>query len=72
MKRSLSLINDKAITGIADLRDESDKDGLRIVIDLKKGQIPEVIINQLIQVSAIYRSRSVATCWPWIMVVRAS
>lgn len=41
------LVNTKAITGIADLRDESDKDGLRIVFDLKKNEIPEVVINQL-------------------------
>src|SRR3984885_7988277 len=41
------LTNNKAITGISDLRDESDKDGLRIVIELKRGEIPEVIINQL-------------------------
>lgn len=41
------LINDKTITGIADLRDESDKDGLSIVIELKRNEIPEVIVNQL-------------------------
>ncbi len=46
-----ALINDKQITGVADLRDESDKDGLRLVMDLKKGQIPEVIINQLYKYS---------------------
>lgn len=41
------LINDKNITGISDIRDESDKDGMRISLDLKKGEIPDVIINQL-------------------------
>jgi DNA gyrase subunit A len=41
------LINDKVITGIADLRDESDKDGMRIVFELKRNEIPEVTINQL-------------------------
>ena len=41
------LINNKAIAGISDLRDESDKDGMRIVIELKRGEIAEVIINQL-------------------------
>lgn len=41
------LIKEKSITGISDLRDESDKDGMRIVMELKKGEIPEVIINQL-------------------------
>lgn len=45
------LINNKNITGIADLRDDSDKDGLRIVIDLKRGEVPEVIINQLYKFS---------------------
>lgn len=41
------LIHSKVITGISDLRDESDKDGLQIVIELKRGEIPDVIINQL-------------------------
>ena len=45
------LINNKTIVGISDLRDESDKDGLRLVIELKKGQIPEVILNQLYKFS---------------------
>ncbi|MBA3816120.1 MAG: DNA topoisomerase (ATP-hydrolyzing) subunit A [Parachlamydiaceae bacterium] len=41
------LINSKTITGISDLRDESDKDGLRVVLELKRNEMPEVIINQL-------------------------
>ncbi|MDN3506259.1 MAG: DNA topoisomerase (ATP-hydrolyzing) subunit A [Simkaniaceae bacterium] len=41
------LVNDKNITGISDIRDESDKDGMRISLDLKRGEIPDVIINQL-------------------------
>ncbi len=41
------LVNDKILTGLSDIRDESDKDGMRIVFDLKKGEISEVIINQL-------------------------
>jgi len=41
------LVNSKTITGISDLRDESDKDGMRIVFELKRGEIPEVTINQL-------------------------
>ena len=41
------LINAKSITGISDLRDESDKDGMRIVFELKRNEVPEVIINQL-------------------------
>jgi DNA gyrase subunit A len=41
------LINSKTLTSIADLRDDSDKSGLRITIDLKKGEVVEVVINQL-------------------------
>jgi DNA gyrase subunit A len=45
--RIAELVNDKIMTGVADIRDESDKDGLRVVLDLKKGEIADVIINQL-------------------------
>ncbi|MBS4168386.1 DNA topoisomerase (ATP-hydrolyzing) subunit A [Parachlamydia sp. AcF125] len=45
------LINAKTITGISDLRDESDKDGMRIVIELKRGEITEVVLNQLFKYS---------------------
>ncbi|RLD11208.1 MAG: DNA gyrase subunit A [Chlamydiae bacterium] len=41
------LVNEKKITGISDLRDESDKDGVRIVVEMKRGEIPEVVLNQL-------------------------
>lgn len=41
------LINDKVMTGVSDIRDESDKQGLRVVLELKRGEIPDVIINQL-------------------------
>ncbi len=40
-------IQSKVITGISDLRDESDRDGLRVVVELKKGEMTEVITNQL-------------------------
>ncbi len=46
-----NLVNNKEVTGISDLRDESDKSGLRIVIELKRGEIPDVIINQLYKYS---------------------
>jgi len=45
------LINSKSVTGISDLRDESDKEGLRIVIELKRNEIPDVILNQLYKFS---------------------
>lgn len=51
IKSIAGLISHKTITGIADLRDESDKEGLRIVVDLKKGEMPEVILNQLYKYS---------------------
>lgn len=41
------LVNDKKIEGISDLRDESDKSGMRVVIELKRGEIPEVVLNNL-------------------------
>lgn len=41
------LVNNKTVTAISDVRDESDKDGMRIVIELKRGEIPDVVINQL-------------------------
>jgi DNA gyrase subunit A len=45
------LIQTKTITGLSDIRDESDKDGLRIYLELKRGEIPEVVINQLYKFS---------------------
>ena len=42
-----TLVREKKIEGISDIRDESDKEGLRVVVDLKKGVIPGVILNQL-------------------------
>lgn len=41
------LVKDKKIEGISDIRDESDRDGMRIVIELKRDSVPEVILNQL-------------------------
>jgi len=41
------LVRDKKVTGISDLRDESDRRGMRVVIELKKGEVPEVVINNL-------------------------
>src|SRR5688500_11771023 len=41
------LYREKTIEGISDLRDESDRDGMRIVIELKRGEVPEVILNNL-------------------------
>ncbi|MEK6603099.1 MAG: DNA gyrase subunit A [Nitrospirota bacterium] len=47
IEKIAELIRDKRIEGISDLRDESDRDGMRIVIELKKGEIPLVLLNNL-------------------------
>jgi len=47
VERIAELVNDKKIEGIADLRDESDRDGIRVVVELKRGEHAQVILNQL-------------------------
>lgn len=47
IEKIAELVNDKVITGISDIRDESSREGIRIAIDLKKGEIGNVIINRL-------------------------
>src|SRR3954468_3218726 len=47
IERIAELVREKVIEGIADLRDESDRDGMRIVIELKRGEMPEVVLNNL-------------------------
>jgi DNA gyrase subunit A len=46
-ERIAELVNEKKIEGISDVRDESDKDGMRVVIELKRGELPEVVLNNL-------------------------
>ena len=50
------LVNAKKIEGIADIRDESDREGMRIVIEIKKGELPEVILNNLYKHTALQTS----------------
>lgn len=45
--RIADLVRDKMLEGVADLRDESDREGLRIVLELKKGAIPKLVLNRL-------------------------
>ncbi len=47
IEKIAALINDKVMTGISDIRDESDKRGMRLVLELKRNEIPDVTINQL-------------------------
>ncbi len=53
IERIAELIKDKKIDGITALRDESDKDGMRIVIELRRGEVPEVMINNLYKQTAM-------------------
>ena len=47
IERIADLVNDKIVDDIGDVRDESDRDGMRIVIELKRGAQPEIVLNQL-------------------------
>ncbi len=49
VEKIADLVRDKKIVGISDLRDESDKDGIRVVVETKRDAVPEVILNQLYQ-----------------------
>ncbi len=57
--RIANLVKDKAIDGIQDLRDESDRDGMRIVIELKKGAVTRIVLNQLFNHTALQSNFSV-------------
>ncbi len=56
VEKIAALVNEKKIEGISDLRDESDRNGIRIVIDLKKGSIADVIINKLYKLTSLETS----------------
>ncbi|MCG5495059.1 DNA gyrase subunit A [Ectothiorhodospira variabilis] len=47
LERIAELVKDKKLEGISELRDESDKDGMRMVVELKRGEVPEVVLNNL-------------------------
>src|SRR5579872_157111 len=53
IERIASLVNDKVIDDISDIRDESDRDGMRIVIELKRGAEPQIVLNQLYKNTAM-------------------
>jgi len=50
------LVNTKKIEGIADIRDESDRQGIRVVVEIKRGEIPEIILNNLYKHTALQSS----------------
>jgi DNA gyrase subunit A len=59
IKKTADLVNDKKIDGISDIRDESDRDGIRIVYELKKDANTNVVLNSLYQYTALQSSFSV-------------
>jgi len=56
LERMADLVNEKRILGISDLRDESDRQGMRIVIELKRDAVPEVVLNQLYKLTSMQES----------------
>jgi DNA gyrase subunit A len=59
IKKTADLVNEKKLEGITDIRDESDREGLRIVYELRKDVIPNVILNKLYQFTQLQNSFSV-------------
>jgi len=47
LERMAEMVTEKKLEGISDIRDESDKSGMRVVIELKRGELPEVVLNNL-------------------------
>lgn len=59
IKQTADLVNEKVIEGISDVRDESDRDGMRIVYDLKRDAVPNVVLNKLFKFTQLQTSFSV-------------
>lgn len=59
IKKTADLVNDKKIEGIADIRDESDRNGMRIVYEIKRDAMPNVVLNKLYKYTALQTSFSV-------------
>ena len=53
LEKLAELVTDKRLEGISDLRDESDKSGMRMVIELKRGELPEVVLNNLYKMTQL-------------------
>jgi DNA gyrase subunit A len=56
IEKIAELVGEKTIEGISDLRDESDREGMRIVVELKRGEVPEVILNNLYKHTQLQQS----------------
>jgi DNA gyrase subunit A len=61
LERIAELVREKTIEGISDLRDESDRDGMRIVIELKRGEAGEVVLNNLFKQTQLQQSFGIIT-----------
>lgn len=59
IKKTADLVNDKKLEGISDIRDESDRNGMRIVYELKRDSIPNVVLNKLFKYTQLQTSFSV-------------
>jgi DNA gyrase subunit A len=59
IERTAELVNEKVIEGISEVRDESDRDGMRIVYDIKREAVPNVVLNKLFKYTALQTSFSV-------------
>ncbi len=59
IEKIVEVVRDQRITGISDLRDESDRDGIRLVVELKKNEDPQVILNQLFQYTPLQTTYSI-------------
>ncbi len=59
IKKIADMVNDKKIEGVSDIRDESDRNGMRIVFELKRDAIPNVVLNKLYKYSALQSSFSI-------------
>ena len=62
IEKIADLVRDKSLDGISDLRDESDRDGMRIVVELKRGEVAEVVLNNL------YKQTPLQTTFGMIML----
>ncbi|MDL2272209.1 DNA gyrase subunit A [Desulfovibrio sp. OttesenSCG-928-I05] len=77
VEKIAALVNERRIDGVSDLRDESDRKGIRIVLDLKRGTIPEIVINSLykftpLETSFSYNMLSVVNNRPQLLTLKTA
>ena len=64
IERIAEMVNDKKLEGNSDIRDESDRDSMRIVVELRRDAYPQVVLNNLYKLTPC-RATSAPTCWRW-------